>query len=110
MRKAKTAAVPGSEVLEAAFLLVLIPFFSPLGWYYNYLYAVLAVIVLLNAWPSLARPWRWILALDLILIGGTLREVLGKTLFRFYTHQSLVVVNFLILLAVLAHVRARKIS
>jgi len=110
MRAAKSADLRGAEVLEASFLLVLIPFFSPLGWYYNYLYALPAFFVLLNAWPLLSGSWKGILAADLVLIGGTLREILGKSLFRFYTHQSLVVINFIILLVVLAHVRARKID
>ncbi len=105
----RKAVVRGSEGLEGAFLLVLIPLFSPLGWYYNYLYALPAVFFLLNAWPLLSRPWKWALAVDLVLIGGTLREVLGKTLFRLYTHHSLVAINFLVLLAVLVHVRDRKI-
>jgi hypothetical protein len=106
----RKAVVPGSEGLEAVFLLVLIPLFSPLGWYYNYLYALPAVFFLLNAWPLLSKPWKWTLGVDLVLIGGTLREVLGKTLFRFYTDQSLIAINFLVLLAVLVHVRDRKIA
>jgi hypothetical protein len=108
MRRAKE--VSGSEILEASFLLVLIPFFSPLGWYYNYLYALPALFVALNAWPLLSAPWKWALAVDLVLIGGTLREVLGKTLFRIYTSHSLIVLNFLVLLVVLAHVRRRRIA
>ena len=50
------------------------------------------------------------MAADLILIGATLREVLGATIFHFYTHRSLVVINFLVVLAALAHIRARKID
>ena len=110
MRAAKAGEVRGAGVLEASFLLVLIPFFSPLGWNYNYLYGLPALFVLLDAWPLLSRPWRWILAVDLVLIGGTLREVLGETLFAFYTRESLVVVNFVLILAALARVRARKIA
>ena len=108
--KSNKAAIPGSESLDGALLLVLIPLFSPLGWYYNYLYALPAAFILLSAWPLLSRPWKWTLAADLILIGGSLREILGKTLFRLYTHHSLVAVNFLVLLAVLVHVRDRKIA
>jgi hypothetical protein len=110
MLRAAATQGAGGEVLEAAFLLVLVPVFSPLGWYYNYLYAVPALIVLLNAWPLLSGTWKGILAADLVIIGGTLREVLGTTLFRFYTHHSLVVLNIGVLLAVLAHVRARRIA
>ncbi len=52
----RKAVVRGSEGLEGAFLLVLIPLFSPLGWYYNYLYALPAAFFLLNTWPLLSRP------------------------------------------------------
>ncbi len=110
MRIGKSESIRGAGVLEASFLLVLIPLFSPLGWYYNYLYALPACFVLLNAWPLLSGVWKGITAADLILIGATLREILGTTLFRFYTHRSLVVINFLVVLAALAHIRARKID
>jgi hypothetical protein len=81
-----------------------------LGWYYNYLYSVLAVVLVLNYWPKFPRLGKYVLAVDLILIGATLREVLGKTLFRFYTYNSLIVINFLIVLAVLAYMRAKELA
>ena len=98
------------EILEAAFLMILIPFFSPLGWNYNYIYSVLAVVLILNYWPRFPLAWKYVLAVDLILIGATLQEVLGKTLFRFYTYNSLIVINFLIVLAALAYIRAKKLA
>lgn len=110
MRTAKAGDLRGAEVLEASFLLVLIPLFSPLGWYYNYLYALPAFFVLLNAWPLLSGTWKGVLAADFLLISGTLREILGKTLFDIYQRRSWVVVNFIIVLAALAHLRARKID
>jgi hypothetical protein len=108
MGKAKKDRVGSPEILEAAFLMILIPVLSPLGWYYNYLYALLAVVVIMNNVPTFSRVWKYVIAIDLIIIGGTLREVLGKTLFRFYTHRSLAVVNFLVLLVVLINTRAKK--
>jgi len=98
------------EILEAAFLMILIPLFSPLGWNYNYLYSVLAVVLVLNCWPKFPRLGKYVLAVDLILIGATLQEVLGKTLFRFYTYNSLIVINFLIVLAALAYIRAAEVN
>lgn len=103
-----TAARP--EVLDGAYLLVLIPLLSPLGWYYNYLYGLAAVVLILNAFNRLSPTWRLIAAADFLLIGGTLREVLGKTAFRFYTHHSLVALNFLVVLLVLAYLRKRDIA
>lgn len=109
MGEAKKRNLPSPEVLEAAFLFTLIPLFSPLGWYYTYLYALLAVIIILNALPCLKPAWRYILIADLVIIGGTLREVVGKDIFRFYTHRSLIAVNFLVIMAGLVNLRKRGI-
>jgi hypothetical protein len=98
------------EFLELAFLFVLIPFLSPLGWYYNYLYSLPAVVLLLNDLRLMAPAWKYALILNLAVIGGTLREILGKTLFRVYTHHSLVAVNYIIVLAALVYMRAKEIA
>jgi hypothetical protein len=105
MKQGKTRALKTPEVLETAFLMILIPLFSPLGWFYNYLYSVLAIILLIQALPKFPPFWKYTLIADLIMIGATLREVLGKDLFHFYTRRSLVVVNYLIVLAALAYGR-----
>ena len=110
MRAGRKSSIPAFEVLEASFLMVLIPFLSPLGWFYNYLYALPAVLLVLGRWPDIPRVWKYVLAADLIIIGATLREVLGVVLFRFYTHNSLIALNFLMLLAGLAALRARRIA
>lgn len=105
MRQGKKLALEVPEVLETSFLMILIPLFSPLGWFYNYLYSVLAIILLIQALPKFPPLWKYALIADLIIIGATLREVLGKDLFHFYTRKSLVVVNYLIVLAALAYAR-----
>lgn len=110
MRAGRTSSISAPEVLEASFLMVLIPFFSPLGWYYNYLYALPAVLLVLGRWTDIPQIWKYVLAFDLVVIGATLREVLGTVLFRFYTHHSLIALNFLVLLAGLAALRARRIA
>lgn len=98
------------EVLEFSFLLVLIPLFSPLGWYYNYLYSFLAVVILINILGKLPSVLRYILIANFIIIGASLMEVLGKDIFRFYTGYSLVVFNFLIVLFFLLYSRMRKLA
>ena len=105
MRQGKKLALEVPEVLETSFLMILIPLFSPLGWFYNYLYSVLAIVLLIQALPKFPPLWKYALIADLIIIGATLREVLGKDLFHFYTRKSLVVVNYLIVLAALAYAR-----
>jgi len=83
---------------------------SPLGWYYNYLYGLPAVVLILNEFKRLTPAWRIVAGIDFLIIGGTLPRGAGQTAFRFYTHHSFVAVNFLIVLAVLAHLRYRDLA
>jgi len=107
MFKKKAADARTSEVTELAFLFVLIPLFSPLGWYYNYLYGFLAVTIILCRLGEFPAGLKWTAIINFCIIGGTLREVLGKTLFRFYTHHSLATLNFLMVLALLFLLQVR---
>ena len=109
MRAGRTSPeIQDPEILEASFLLVLIPVFSPLGWNYNYLYSILAVILILSAWQHFSPAGQALLGLNFVLIGTSLIELWGRSLFRFYTRQALVVLNFLVVLAFLAYLRARR--
>ena len=98
------------EVLESSFLFVLIPLFSPLSWTYNYLYPILAVVILMNWIGKFPSAMKYILIVNFICIGASLREFLGKGAFRFYTQHSLVVVSFLIILFYLFYIRLRMES
>jgi len=110
MDSGKKLKVTQPEVLESSFLFIMIPFFSPLSWHYNYLYSILAVVFLMN-WIDKFRPvMKYILIVNFICIGASLREVLGKGVFRFYTQHSLVVVSFLILLFYLFYTRIKMES
>ncbi|NIM57520.1 MAG: DUF2029 domain-containing protein [Candidatus Aminicenantes bacterium] len=95
------------EVLEYSFLFVLIPLFSPLAWYYNYLYSILTVVFLINYIDKFPKALKYVLIANLIVIGGSLREVLRKDAFRFYTGYSLVVISYLIVLFHLFYLRVR---
>jgi hypothetical protein len=108
MRLGKKNSLERPETLEVAFLFTLIPLFSPLGWYYNYLYALPAVVLLLNYIGRFPPALKYILAGNFIIIGVSLREILGKTLFRFYNRKSLMVINALIILGGLAYLRMKK--
>jgi hypothetical protein len=108
MWQGKKNSLRKPETLEIAFLFTLIPLFSPLGWYYNYLYALPAVVVLLNYIGLFPPALKYILAGNFIIIGASLREILGKTLFRFYNRKSLMVINALIILFGLTYARLKK--
>ncbi len=110
MYSGKKLRVTQPEVLESSFLFIMIPFFSPLSWYYNYLYAIPAVVFLMNWMDKFPPAMKYILIANFICIGASLREVLGKGVFRFYTQHSLVVVSFLILLFYLFYLRIKMES
>jgi hypothetical protein len=95
------------EVLESSFLFVLIPLFSPLAWYYNYLYSILTIVFLINYIDKFPKVLKYVLVANLIIIGGSLREVLRKDAFRFYTGYSLVVISYLIVLFQLFYLRIK---
>ena len=108
MGKGKKAGLQKPEVLEFSYLCILIPLLSPLGWYYNYLYSLLAVVVLLNDFESFPSLGKFFLVMNFIVIGASLREILGKEAFRFYTGYSLVALNHLIILFFLFYLRLRQ--
>ncbi len=110
MRRGRKSSLRQPETLEVAFLFTLIPLFSPLGWYYNYLYALLAVVLLLNEMGRFPAAIRYISAANFVIVGASLREILGKTIFRFYSRNSLIVLNAMIILGCLAYARWRKQS
>lgn len=95
------------EVLESSFLFILIPLISPLAWNYNYLYSLLAVVFLLNFIGRFPKIHRYIIISNMIIIVGSLQEILGKVSFHFYTQHSLVVISYLIILFYLFYARVK---
>jgi hypothetical protein len=102
-------ARPRPEVLESAFLFILIPLFSPLGWNYNYLYSLLAVMLIVSAFSQFPRLFKTILIINFLVISTSLVEIWGRTQFHFYTQKALVAVNFLVVLAGLFYLRLKQV-
>ncbi len=100
--------IKSPEILESSLLLIFIPFLSPLGWYYNYLYSILAIMILINYFDGFSLWLKILIIVNLLLIGGSIYEILGKELFRVYTKFSIVTVNYLILIFILAYLRLKK--
>ena len=95
------------EILEYSFLFVLIPLFSPLAWYYNYLYSILSIVFLIHNIDKFSKVLKYLLIANFIIIGGSRREVLGKDAFRFYTGYPLVVISYLIAIFHLFYLRVK---
>jgi hypothetical protein len=108
MRAGRRApAIKSPEALEGAFLFILIPLFSPLGWNYNYLYSLPAVMLIVHTWDDFPKAGRIILGANFLLIGTSLVELWGRGAFHFYTNHALVVLNFMIVLASLVYLRMK---
>jgi hypothetical protein len=98
------------EVLEVSFLFIMIPLLSPLGWYYNYLYALLATFILINDLGRMPAWMRWAVVLNFLLICLIPMGALSKPFFRIYMTHSLAVVNFLFVIFCLLYLRARRVT
>ena len=93
--------------LEASVVLILMPLFSPLGWDYVFLWSTPGVMLLLDSWASLTRSLRTILVVTLAMIGGTIYDVMGRSLYRAFMARSLLTPAFIVLVALLLIVRMR---
>jgi hypothetical protein len=102
--------LPRPEVLEVAFLLILVPMLSPLGWYYNYLYALLATFIVINDLGQMPVWMRWAAALNFLMICLVPMGALGKALFHIYMAYSLAAINFLFVLFFLLYLRAKQLT
>jgi hypothetical protein len=98
------------EALECAVLLILMPLLSPLGWNYNYLYSWLAVMLIISVFSDLSPAWRVVQVANFAVIVMSLIEVWGRAVFHFYTQHALIIVNSLVVLITLFHLRMKKIA
>jgi hypothetical protein len=109
MQTGRRARIEKVEIAEVAVLMMLIPMLSPLGWNYNYLYALPAAALVLHLFGRFSLPLRAAVIVNFILIGATLQEIMGRTAFRYYTARSLIVPSGLFILGVLFLARRRRL-
>jgi hypothetical protein len=93
------------DYLEVALLLLLIPLLSPQGWDYVLLLATPAVVCLLDRWSEVSRRWRLATALSLALMGLTIFDLMGRTLYAQFMALSLVSVAAMAAAVALWHLR-----
>ena len=103
-------AVAAPEYLECALLMLLVPLISPQGWDYVLLLATPAVVCLVDRWRELTRPWRWALGVALALMGLTMFDIMGRTLYGQFMALSLISVCALAVAVGLVHVRGRGLA
>ncbi|HEY7818668.1 MAG TPA: glycosyltransferase family 87 protein [Vicinamibacteria bacterium] len=98
-------SVPMPAILEVATLLVLIPLVSPLGWDYQFVTSALAMTLLGRHWRAFPRPFQWILAANLAVIGLSIYDLIGAAAYHAFMMGSVLTLCFLLVVASLAYLR-----
>jgi uncharacterized membrane protein len=102
--------IANPDYLEFALLLLLIPLLSPQGWDYVLLLGTPAVVCLLDRWSEVSREWRVATALSLVLMGLTMFDVMGRTLYAQFMALSIVSVAALGAAVALTHLRWKALG
>jgi hypothetical protein len=82
--------IASPDYLEVALLLLVIPLLSPQGWDYVLLLGTPAVVCLIDRWSDVSREWRVATAASLALMGLTIFDVMGRSLYGQFMALSIV--------------------
>jgi hypothetical protein len=102
--------IPFPEGLEGALLLTLIPLLSPQGWDYVFLIATPAIVYVFNYEDLLPRPVRVLTVVVLATIGLSLFDIMGRKAYYAFMRLSGISICFIIVIAILCVLRARRIA
>jgi hypothetical protein len=94
-------------LIDLSVLMIAMPLLSPLGWDYLFLWSTPGVMALIAAWPRVAVPGRIVMVTGLVLVGLTVYDVLGRTLYRQFMALSILTPVFLLIIALLLVERRR---
>jgi hypothetical protein len=98
------------DALEGALLLTLTPLISPQGWDYVVVVSTLSIMLLANYFDRLPRSLRPVTILAFAVSGFTLFDLLGRTLLYRLLDLSVITLAFLVVVAALAVLRARRVA
>jgi hypothetical protein len=98
------------EGLEAGLLLTLIPLLSPQGWDYVFLLSTPAVIYLANYEDRLPRLLRAVTIAASVIVGLTVFDLLGRTVYLEFMRLSGVPLCFLVVITALCFLRREGIA
>lgn len=102
--------IANPDYLEFALLLLLIPLLSPQGWDYVLLLGTPAVVCLLDRWSEVSRGWKVATVVSLVLMGLTIFDVMGRTLYARFMAMSIVSVAALGAAVALSHLRWKALG
>jgi hypothetical protein len=98
------------ESLEGAFLLTLVTLLSPQGWDYVFLVSTPAIALLANYEDRLPVVMRAVTWIAVLIIGLAIYDVIGRRSYRLFMAWSVITVCYLVVIAALAALRARRIA
>jgi hypothetical protein len=98
------------HVLEGALILTVIPLVSPQGWDYVFLIATPAVTLFAEYDDRLPAALRWITWIAIATIGLSLFDLMGRERYAAFMSWSIITLCFIVLVAALATLRARRIA
>lgn len=104
----RRGGLPAPHVLEGALLLTLVPLLSPQGWDYVFLVATPAIVLLANYEAALPRVVRYLAAAAVLIIGLSLYDLLGRSLYRQFMQLSVITICFFVVVAALVVLRTRR--
>jgi hypothetical protein len=96
--------------LEFSLLLLVVPLLSPQGWDYVLLLATPAVVLVVDRLSELSRGWRITATAGLAVMGLTIFDLVGRTVYAQLMAWSVITVAALVVGAVLLHFRARALA
>jgi hypothetical protein len=103
-------SVPQPDGLEAGLLITLTPLLSPQGWNYVLVVCTPAVVFLANYIDRLPRALRLLAVVSIVAIGLTLFDLVGRTVYYTLIWMAVVPLGVLVLIALLAVLRARRVA
>jgi hypothetical protein len=104
----RRVAVP--EPLEVGLLLTMMPLISPQGWDYVFLLSTLLVMVQVNYARELPPAVRVATTIALCLIGFSIWDVVGRTIYQRFMHLSMITVCYLVVIGAAFVLRQRRIA
>jgi hypothetical protein len=94
--------------LEGALLLTLMPLVSPQGWDYVFLLATPAIALLVNYDDRLPVGWRVAAAVAVAIAAFSLFDIMGRRAYAAFMATSLLTICFLVVIAALHALRAKR--
>ena len=106
----RRAQIDNPDYLEFSLLMLVIPLLSPQGWDYVLLLGTPAVVCLVDRWSEVSLDWRIATALSLGLMGLTMFDLMGRTMYGQFMALSLVSVAALGAAVALTHLRWKSLA